>query len=138
MKMTIFLLMIVIVCAASTCKQDPACKDDGHPGLTFVNNSDKPLHFEIYWNYPDTTFVTAPHLFKPVFPADSFTRGAARNGCWESIFANSRKEWIYIFDHDIIKDEDWETVQRTGIGLLERREIDLIYLQTHDFTVTYP
>jgi hypothetical protein len=57
---------------------------------------------------------------------------------WEVVLEDNKKEWVYIFDHDTIKDLPWEVVRETNRGLLERRLIDLEYLQSTNFRVVYP
>jgi hypothetical protein len=123
---------------AQTCKKDKYC-DDGHNGIEFTNQSNRKIIFEFYWNYPDTVIGE----YNPVEagllkPNESFTRGAGRKSCWEEYFADGKKEWVYIFDQDTISILDWNTVRQTNRGLLERRLIDLNYLQQHDFKITYP
>jgi hypothetical protein len=139
MKIYIFLSVMFLQCQAQTCKKNEVCHN-GHPGIIVVNNSSKKINYEIYWNYPDTLIGD----YNPVndgtggiSPSKSFTRGAGRKSCWEELFADGKKEWVYFFDQDTISKLDWNKVRQTNRGLLERRLIDLSYLQQHDFKIIY-
>lgn len=131
-------MMIFLICSAQQCRKDDICHD-GNIGLTFLNNSNKNLIFEIYWNHPDTVIGEYnPSENDPVLPSNSLTRGAGRKSCWEVVLEGNKKEWVYIFDHDTIKDLSWEVVRETNRGMLERRLIDLEYLQNTNFRILYP
>lgn len=134
------LTLMCIVLLSGKCKKDENCPENGHNGLTVVNNSAARIRINFYWNYPDT----AIGAYNPAYDGsdglstgESFTRGAGRGTCWESSMANGRKEWLYIFDADTIETLSWDVVRQTNRGLLERREIDLTYLQQNNFVVTY-
>lgn len=137
MKMYLIIGLIFIVCSASHCTKSKLCKK-GHNGLTVINNSTLRISFTFYWNYPDSTIGEINPGPPAILPGDSLTRGAGRTSCWEEVFANEMKEWIYIFDQDTLDKLDWSTVKQTNRGLLERRELDLNYLQLNDFSVPYP
>lgn len=134
-------IILLTLCTSQKCnKWDEEC-EGGHPGLTLVNESNKTISWTFYWNYPDTLVGD----YNPALdgtdgqePGESFTRGAGRKTCWEEVFSAGKKEWIYIFDRDSISSIDWEVVRQTNRGLLERRLVDLEYLQKHDFKITYP
>ncbi|GIV30414.1 MAG: hypothetical protein KatS3mg028_1480 [Bacteroidia bacterium] len=140
--MSIFLSVLVMLCTAQTCKKDKESKN-GHLGIEIINNSTKTINYNFAWNYPDT-------LIGEYNPYKDGTGGIKPNssrlhpfsshgkGCVEEYFKDGKKEWIYIFDQDTISKLDWNTVRQTNRGLLERRLIDLNYLQQHDFKITYP
>jgi hypothetical protein len=99
------------------------------------------IRFELYWNYPDTLIGE----YNPKFDGtdgltngERMTTGAGPNSCWESVLANGRKEWVYIFNADTLDKLEWNIVRQTNRGLLERRQIDLEYLQQNNFTIAYP
>ena len=138
MRNYLVLISVLLICSAHQCDKEDIC-NNGNNGLTFINESDKKLFFEIYWNYPDTVIGEYnPSGNNPVLPNDRFTRGAGRRSCWEVVLEDNKKEWVYIFDHDTIKDLPWEVVRETNRGLLDRRLIDLEYLQSTNFRVVYP
>ena len=119
-------------------RRDPKCFDDSHNGITFKNNSNQTVYFEIYWNHPDTLIGDFnPYPNKGTTPNSEFTRGAGPFSCWESVLGQ-KKEWIYIFSQDSLKTIPWETIRKTNRGLLERRAIDVNYLENNNWTVTYP
>lgn len=130
-------LFIFIICSAHKCKRDKEC-EEALAGITFINNSEKNIYFKMYWNYPDTVIgYPEPHEVDIIRPGGEFIRSAGRTTCWEVVLKD-KKEWVYIFDHDTIKDLPWEVVRETNRGLLERRLIDLEYLQSTNFRVVYP
>ena len=144
MQRFIYPILFVLLCSAHTCKRDPLCLNlkNPHSAVLVVNSSSRIINFEFYWNYPDTIIGE----YNPVFngteglkPNESLWRpfSARGYGCVESFFANDKKEWIYIFDQDTISQLDWEVVRQTNRGLLERRLIDLKYLQEHNFVIEY-
>jgi hypothetical protein len=140
MKQILFLVFISIISFAHTCKKDPSCPENSHNGMTIKNNSSTRIRFNLYWNYPDTMIgeYNPKHDGSDgLSPDESFTRGAGPQTCWESYFANGKKQWIYIFNADTIETISWDVVRQTNRGLLERREIDLNYLKQNNFTVIY-
>jgi hypothetical protein len=125
---------------SSTCRKDKACPDNSHNGLTITNHSNTRIRCNIYWNYPDTSIGE----YNPVNDGtggistnQSITRGAGPKSCWESVFQNEKKEWIYIFNADTIEALSWDIVRQTNRGLLERREVNLNYLQQNGFNIIY-
>ena len=143
MKRFLNVIIIFTLCSSEKCEQDEICKNGGHVGVEIVNNSNKVINFIFYWNYPDT-------IIGNYNPVNDGTQGikpkASRiqpfsshgSGCVESYFTVKEKEWIYIFDYDTITQLNWEIVRKTNRGLLERRLIDLEYLQQNDFKIIYP
>ena len=132
-KLNIFIALISIVFTLS-CKdkKDPKCFDGSHNGITFKNNSNQTVNFEIYWNYPDTIIGDYnPVSDKGTASNSDFTRGAGPFSCWESVLGQN-KEWIYIFSQDSLKTIPWETIRKTNRGLLERRAIDVQYLEKNN------
>lgn len=145
MKNIILPLIIAALLSAETCfYKDPACIEGTHSSIFLINESDKRVNFHFYWYYPDT--VIGPYNASRsggkavLLKGESFEKSAGPNGCccWESNLANGGKDWVHIFDQDTISILDWEVVMRTQRGLLERRLIDLEYLQEHDFKIIYP
>ena len=139
-KSALLIILLIVLCSAQYCKNDEVC-NNGHPGLTIVNNSTRTITVEFYWNYPDTMIGEYNPLnngTSGIAPDHTFTRGAGRKSCWEEIFADGYKEWIYIFDQDTLSKLDWSVVRQTNRGLLERRLINLEYLQQTNFKIKYP
>ena len=119
------------------------CKAGGHDRFEIVNNSNKRLNLEIYWNYPDTVIGTYNPLGNGgsfLKPGATWTEGRTRANCWESILNElpQQKEWYYIFDRDSLQAIPWEVVRATGRGLLERRQLDIEYLRKNNFKISYP
>lgn len=139
MKLAIILLFGLNITFLSCGEKDKDCPDYNHNSFTFNNTSVARVNYTIYWNYPDTAIGE----FNPVNSGylngnTSQSRGAGPNSCWESILKDNKKEWIYIFSQDSLETLDWNIIRNTNRGLLERRLIDLNYLQNNDFTITYP
>jgi hypothetical protein len=141
-KKYLFALLILTLLQAHSCRKDPRCTSVSHYGLTIKNNHIKKINYAFYWNYPDTIIT---EKYSPVgysFPAlktgDSVIRGSGRIACWESIFIDKPKEWIYFFDQDSLEQIPWDTIKATNRGILERREITLDYLRQNNFVITYP
>jgi hypothetical protein len=137
---TTLICVFSFVLMSVTCRKDEACPDNTHNGLKITNQSNIRIRYNIYWNHPDTVIGE----YNPVHdgtdglsPGESFTRGAGPKSCWESVFQNGRKEWIYFFNADTIEALSWDVVRQTNRGLLERKEIDLNYLQQNNFGVIY-
>jgi hypothetical protein len=138
-KLFIFLALCPFL-FAHTCKKDPDCPADGHNGITITNHSNVRIRCNFYWNHPNTAigeYNPSSDGTDGLSPNESLERGAGPQSCWESVFMGGRKEWIYIFDADTIETLSWEVVRQTNRGLLERREIDLPYLQQNGFEIIY-
>lgn len=133
-----FILLFFLIAG---CNKDNYCDDiDGHSGLQVLNNSDKTINFD-FGNYPDTVvgeYDVTRDGTDGILSGESRTRGAGRESCWEETFEDNKTEWLFIFNEDTIKTLDWSVVRATNRGVLDRRLIDLEYLQSHDFTITYP
>jgi hypothetical protein len=87
-------------------------------GLTIKNNHIKTVNYALYWNYPDTLltekFSPVGYSFRALITGDSVIRSAGRIGCWESIFMDKPKEWIYFFDQDSLEQIPWDTIKATN------------------------
>ena len=138
MNKLLFLPLFFFITCAMTCGKDDFCPDDSHSQFYLRNESDVRIHSKIYWNYPDTTLGEYPVFDgdEGVSPNGSRVYKADIHNCWENAL-EGRSEWIYIFNADTIETLDWETVQQTNRGLLERIEINLEYLGQNDFIVVY-
>ncbi|HYV91215.1 MAG TPA: hypothetical protein VE978_05505, partial [Chitinophagales bacterium] len=113
---------------------------NSHANLTITNKSNIRIRSIIYWNYPDTLIEKVNPKYdgtEGLLKNKSFTMHAPLLSCWESVFTNGREEWIYFFNADTIETLNWDTVRQTHRGLLERRQIDLDYLQKNDFTIMF-
>lgn len=140
MKNFFLLFSILAITIAFKCIKDKNCPKDGHNGMTIKNESNKRIRYMMYWNYPNTEigeYNPTHDETKGILPNKSHTRGAGLGSCWESIFVNNKKEWIYIFDADTIELLDWSLIRKTERGLLERKEINLEYLKNNDFYVRF-
>lgn len=141
MKTSVVLIFILIITLSSTCgEMESECNSSTHNGFTVKNNSLNRIIPYIYWNYPDTLIGTYnPVGFGIINPGDeSYGKSPGPLSCWESYLKNNKKENLYFFDEDSLEVIPWETVRETNRGLLERRVIDLEYLQNNGFVVTYP
>ena len=131
-----FISIVTISCNKSFCD-----KNHGHNGLVIGNTSSIIINYEFYWNYPDTvigSYNPIKNGTNGISPMSSGTRDAGRTSCWEELLKDGRKEWIYFFNRDTILSLNWDIVRQTNRGLLERRLIDLHYLESNDFIVNYP
>lgn len=140
MKKSMVFLCICIITCANTCEKDENCSNISHNELTIKNESNRRIQYEIYWNYPDTLigeYSPINNGTNGILPNASISRGAGPNSCWESVLMNDRQEWVYLFDADTIERLDWNIVRQTNRGLLERKEINLHYLNLNDFLVIY-
>lgn len=145
MQRIILFLIVGILSNINGCNhyKDPNCNEKSHNSVLIINNSKRNICFEFYWNYPDTMIGDYNPLNggprSILFPKDSFILSAGPRGCccFESNYANGRKEWIYIFDADTINKLDWNTVRQTNRGLLERRLINLDYLESNNYKIIY-
>jgi hypothetical protein len=145
MNKIVIILVYVVLSNTNGCTEykDPNCNEKTHNAVWIINNSERNICFKFYWNYPDTLIGE----YNPIYggpranlsPNDSFAFVAGPRGCccYESSYSNGRKEWIYIFDSDTLVKLDWEIVRTTNRGLLERRIIDLTYLQENNFRIIY-
>jgi hypothetical protein len=137
---TNLLLVTIIALTAFRCERDNTCPDNAHNGIEFKNESDQPVYFEVYWNYPDTVigeYNPTNQGNGPLQPSQSTVKGAGRQHCWESYFMRYGREWVYFFNADTIEKLDWGMVRKTQRGLLERRAIDLDYLKANNFKIVY-
>jgi len=138
MNKLLILPIILFITCAMTCGKDDFCPDDPHSRFYLKNESDVRIHSIMYWNYPDTTIGISPvfDINEGISPNGSRAFEADISNCWENAL-EGRSEWIYIFNADTIETLDWETVQQTNRGLLERIEINLTSLNQNDFVVVY-
>src|SRR5690606_15092147 len=139
-NLLLFCLTLLIIQMANSCdKMNPDCKGSSNKAITIINQSSRTINPYVYW---DTTIIDED--YNPLNdgtngtnPGESYTRGTAKNRCWEAELKDGKVVWIYFFDHDSLKAIPWDTVRATGRGLLERRFIDLEYLMANDFKVIY-
>ncbi|MEZ4829033.1 MAG: hypothetical protein R3C61_22510 [Bacteroidia bacterium] len=140
MKTKRFILSLLMpVFMATTCELDENCTKNSHNGLTVKNETTARIQFEFYWNHPDTAigeYNPVNNITGGLGQGETFTRGAGPGSCWESVLLDDKKEWIYIFDADTLKNLSWDIVRKTNRGLIRRIEIDREYLIQNDFTVT--
>ena len=143
MKKYILFISLMPLLQASQCnKKNPDCDGHSHSALIIKNNSGLKINYAFYWNYPDTiiTKEQSPLYYsqKAVASGDSVIRGAGMGTCWEVVFMDKPREWIYFFNEDSLEQIPWHIIKTTGRGILERRELNLSYLQQRNFVVTYP
>ncbi|MEM6298585.1 MAG: hypothetical protein AAF740_07855 [Bacteroidota bacterium] len=145
MKTIILCLLLFVLFSSHTCKmqqQDKEFCKEGHRSVEIVNNSDKVINYIFYWRYPDSligNYNPYNNGIDGIAPNSSFVRGLTPHGIGrvEVLFDGGRKEWVHIFDADSLRLLNWDTVRNTERGLLERRLIDLEYLQENDFKIIY-
>ena len=136
-----YLILFTFIFGAS-CTQKCEQKNE-HDTYVFKNASDKNIEFKIM-NYFEDTII--PSKFNPktdqlviMPPYSSHTSKVKlkRGACIEDSYSNNEIYWLYFFDADTLKVLDWETIRTTNRGILERRMINLEYLQDNRFTLTY-
>lgn len=119
---------------------DKRCGEGYHIAITIKNSSQRHIRYIIYWNYPETAIGEYNPLrdgTNGLKTGDEALRSTGRTSCWESYLADRPKEWVYFFDNDSLKNIPWDVVRATERGLLKRQLIDLEYLRTNNFIVTY-
>lgn len=135
-------LIILFLIAFAACNHEKTiCTDSSHNELTLVNLSGTRIYSEYYWNYPDTSIGA----YNPVWgmsgglPNSNCTNisRVTRGGCLEELYADGRKEWLYIFNADTIEALDWNIVRSTQRGLIARIELSLAKMESSDFTVVF-
>ena len=88
-KMSLTVITFLISFVALSCDPhiiDEECKVDGHDTFEIVNNSNRILNLEIYWNYPDTvigTYNPLGNVGNFLKPGATWTEGRGRGTCWE-------------------------------------------------------
>ena len=140
-KFSFLIIILFVVCCASHCNRvSLTCQNGGHNKFIVINNSNKAIKVYFYWDYPDTTCAgyNVNYYGKIIFPREQENRGVGISTCFEELLSNNKKQWIYFFDNDTLATLPWDTVRKTYRGVLERRLIDLDYLQQHNFKITYP
>lgn len=125
-----------------SCK--PTCeKRGGHDTYIIENRSIRKIEYKIM-NYFSDTIIPVEYnaltddggVIQP--DATDYSWVKLRKGeCLEDLYENGIKNWIYFFDADSLQVIPWDTVCITGRGVLERRIIDLKYLQSNGFKITY-
>ncbi len=136
--------LLVLVSLIFICSCEDNCVDKGgHDSFLLKNESSKTIDSKIISELYDVI----PDQYNPledqesrVFPYTSRTMTAGKPGtaCYEQIFSDGKKAWLYFFDYDSLTQLSWDTVRITGRGILEKRLINLEYLQNTNFTITYP
>ena len=135
------LLIIFLIPFAACNHEKTICTDSSHNELTLVNQSGTRIYFEFYWNYPDTTIGE----YNPVWGMSGGLQNCnnmdisrvTRGGCLEELYADGRKEWLYIFNADTIEALDWNIVRSTQRGLIARIELSLAQMESSDFIVVF-
>ncbi len=131
----------VILNIASCNNEESICNDSSHNELILINNSNSRIYAEYYWNYPDTMigeYNPVLSLSGGIQPGETANISrVTRGSCLEELYANNRKEWVYIFDADTIETLDWNTVRTSQRGLLTRLELSLSQMNNSNFTVIY-
>lgn len=136
-KSIIFFILVVTLLLVSC--EGPKCREDYR--ITIVNNSNKSIYYHFYWSYPDTVIGD----YNPIGngtdglqQGESEIIGPSLGFCWENMFEKSSKQFIHFFDADSLRLLSWDTIRKTQRGLLERREFDLIYLESSNWKLAYP
>ena len=135
----LFLILGILFAIINQSCEGTKCRHDYK--VTIVNNDIKRVYYHIYWNYPDTSIGE----YNPIHngtdglsTGESFVIGSTLGFCWENWLDSGKKQFVYFFDADSLALIPWDTIRKTQRGLLERREINLVYLNQHNFIVTYP
>jgi len=150
MKNVIKLLLLLVICIASTCgkKYD---SENCHYAIKFSNNMAKdlrvrdeflhPIHYPNSFNIEKLSYTARGEMYK-VRSGEQDNRSAmGSRGCVENVF--NRVDgfldtvFVYIFDAAIIENTSWDIVARDYL-VLKRYDLTLEDLQRLDWRVTYP
>jgi|GEM_PF-5009034 len=130
-------LLLTVLCGFK-CMRPEVC--DGHHSLTVKNNSQKTIHFAIYWEYPNSRDIANNPKYDGsdgIKPGDSLVRGVGRYSCWEQILNNNNDAWLFIFDQDSLNALPFEKIMIEERGLLYEKRLDLPFLMEHHFVIEY-
>ena len=136
-----YLILFTIILGAS-CTQKCEQKNE-HDTYVLENKSDKTIQMWIIENYPDTVIplnYQASFYSKDIMEPNTSQLDLIkmpRGECIEDKYRDAKTHWLYIFDNDSLNTIPLHSIRISGRGVLERRAIDLDYLQSHNFTLTY-
>jgi hypothetical protein len=118
------------------------CEKKGkHNKVTYVNNSDRNIQYKVIDNYP---YEEIPIAYgsgwygRELAPHASYVETMdSKYKCVESRFTNGKTYWVYFYDTDSLSKYSYGYSTSNPSVLLERKAVDLNYLQQHDFVLTY-
>lgn len=140
-KFSIVIIFMFILIAAK-CKRDKYCPDGSHNKIYIKNNSsiivnwinDDNPNDSIWTNngdYPSSSDGLIP-------PNSTYEVAIGLEKCWEYYYQGGHHEYYFIFNHDTVQAIGWQKISGTNRGLLKRVKVDLNYLKSNNFTITYP
>ena len=138
MKLLSIILLLICITIIS-CKPSNKCLYG--TDLYIINKSNKKIYFNLYWLYPDSIIGEYNPIHNGTDGLDSnesFNAGNSRSRCWSDILNDNKHQFIHFFDADSLAIIPWDTIRKTHRGLLEIRTFDFDYLQSHNWTITYP
>jgi hypothetical protein len=136
-------ILIILLCAASTCKKNKDCPDGSHGSIAIKNNSSNSVNWIKDDNPSDSIWTnngsTYPKIDEGLILTNStYQVAVGLEKCWEYYYQNGHSEYYFIFNHDTVQTIGWQAISGTKRGLLKRVKVDLNYLQNNNFTITYP
>ena len=136
------LIGLQIIINFCSCRQDKNCPDGSHQYIQLENNSNIASNFVDDDTQEDTLWTNNGQLpntgWGLIMAHSSDKIGSGKYDCWENYYAHVDSKYYYVFNHDSVTSLGWAAISGTNRGLLKRVKVDLNYLNSNNFTISYP
>lgn len=115
MKLGLIIVLSILIICSNSYGDDEDC----HKTINFINNSELDIYLDWDRNYPDTLYFQ----YGPSPDSDENNKVLAGTSsdtplwyqsCWESVIGGdgipSDTLMVYVFDAEVIENEDWDDV----------------------------
>jgi hypothetical protein len=133
--------VVTFIIWANSCQIKLNCGEGSHRTMSVVNNSDISVNC-VFEDSHDSILVFTGQGPSPEYglikSKSSDDYAATRDACWEEGTPAGTYRYLFIFDHDTVVKYGWLKISGTEKGLLKKVRIDIDFLKSNNFTVTYP
>ena len=132
-------LLISLLFVITACDKDRYCPSGSHDDIILINNSSKIINWATF-RYGPVYKINGSSSGQDLLiqPNSSDIYGSRPGDCWEETFKNGYTAYLLIFDNDTIQAIGWQAIDGTNRGLLKSVEVNIDYLNSNNFTITYP
>lgn len=115
--------------------------DEGHYKFVFKNESNRSVFMTLNYHYPDTLFSCDPHKWIELVSLNEESICELRDS-WEKEFLRLQKKGIdyiqfIVVDSLVYRTQPCDSIRKHNL-VLKRYQLDVQYMEEHNWTITYP